>query len=59
METKFIFSYSKKAMIFRRQLQSFELTFDEALERAKEHCKNVGGVFVSIEEVEVSNIILV
>lgn len=54
METKFIFSYSKKAMIFRRQLTSFELTFDEALERAKEHCKNVGGVFVSIEEVEVA-----
>jgi len=46
-------------MIFRRQLTSFELTFDEALERAKEHCKNVGGVFISIEEVEVSNIILV
>ena len=59
MDTKFIFSYSKKGVIFHRQLQSFELTFDEALERAKEHCKNVGGVFVSIEEVELSNTILV
>jgi small-conductance mechanosensitive channel len=54
MNAKFIFSYSKKAMIFRRQLTSFELTYDEALEKAKKHCENVGGVFVSLEEVEIT-----
>lgn len=41
-------------MIFRRQLTSFELTYDEALEKAKKHCENVGGVFVSLEEVEIT-----
>jgi hypothetical protein len=57
MDTKFIFSYSKNAMTFHRQLQSFELSFDEAVERAKLHCKDVGGQFLMLEQVESFDIV--
>lgn len=50
VDTKFIFTYRKKGGIFQRQFQSSQLTLDEAFELAKEHCKNVEGIFLGIQQ---------